>query len=77
LLGIILRIGYLSIIQDFPGLPEEEWIKEVITTYLSDLDFWRAANPGGTMEEFVLSVPSQNDNPMRQAAENVMSRYRR
>jgi hypothetical protein len=77
LLGIILKIGYLSMVQDFPGLPEIEWVKEVLATYQSDLDFWRAANPGGTMEEFVLSVPSQNENPLRQAAVNVMSRYRR
>jgi hypothetical protein len=77
LLGIILEIGYASMVQEFPGLPKEEWVEEVVATYQSDRDFWLAANPGGTMEEFVETVPAQKHNPLREAAENVMRRHRR
>jgi hypothetical protein len=79
LLVTILEIGYASIVEDFPGLPKQEWMMEVVETYRSDRDFWLAANPEGTIDQFIVqSVPSsKKDNPFRQAAENVMRRHRR
>jgi hypothetical protein len=77
LLYTVLDFGYFMIVQDFPGLPKEEWFEEVITTFSSDRDFWLAAHPGSTTEDFLEEAKFiGKDNPLREAAENVMRRHR-
>jgi hypothetical protein len=49
----MLDFGYAMIVEEFPGLPKHEWLKEVLATFESDRGFWEAAHPDGTMDDFL------------------------